>query len=435
VKTQHDIAFEPIEVMNRFSDGLLRDHVNYCYSHSPFYRGLFDTVRLKPEDIQGRDDLVKLPVTSKESLEQRIDDFLCVSPKRIVDVCQTSGTTGVPLNVMQTQDDLERVGYNEEISFRAAGMSADDRVMIACTLGRCFMAGLAYFEGVRRLGAMAIRAGSGNKAILAQSIALHQPTVIICVPSQALVMGQALMERGVDPADTNVRMIICIGEPIRREDLRYSHLGQRLQDMWRCTLIGTYASTEMATSFTDCTAGLGGHFHPELIVVEILDELGNPVEPGQPGEIIVTPLQVTGMPLIRYCTGDIAVCHIEPCLCGRNSFRLGPIIGRKQQKLKIRGTTVYPTAIYTVLQEYESIKNYYVEVFSDFELSESLRVTVGVTSPETFNGDILAEKIRGYIRIKPEVVVTSIAQVAARTTQEDKRKPVLFFDMRANACK
>lgn len=430
MRTNPTIEFQSIESINNYNDQLLREHVRYCYERSPYYHKLFKKSGIKPESIKTKEDLHLLPLTVKENLEKNADDFLCVPEVDIIDMCQTSGTTGKPLIMPQTASDLERVGYNEVISFRAAGMTENDRVMIACALGRCFMAGLAYFEGARRIGATAVRTGSGNPAILNQSILLYRPTVIVCVPSQALLMAEAIQQIGQDPAQLGVRLLICIGEQVKTVDLEYSKLGERLSKIWNCDIVGTYASTEMATSFTECSHGCGGHFHPELITVEIIDENNQPVSPGQPGEIIATPLQVTGMPLLRYCTGDIATYLTEPCQCGRNSYRLGPIIGRKQQKMKIRGTTVYPNAIFSVLQDIPEIKNYYLEVYGNFELSDTVRVVVGTEDINRLSADSVAEKIRGYTRVKLEVVVETAANVAARTIQEGKRKAVTFFDYR-----
>ena len=186
----------------------------------------------------------------------------------------------------------------------------------------------------------------------------------------------------------------------------------------------------MATSFTDCVAFNGGHYHPELITVEIIDDNGSPVSPGQFGEVVVTPLQVTGMPLLRYCTGDIATYYTDPCLCGRQTYRLSPIVGRKQQRMKIRGTTVYPNAIFSVLQGIPEIKNYYLEISGEYELSESVRVIVGVENESSVSGQSIAEKLRGHIRIKPEVEVKSVAEVDLKILREGKRKAVVFFDDR-----
>lgn len=430
MQINNTIEFQSVGKIEEFNNRLLREHVQYCHKRSPYYRRQFEKSRIKAEYIKTKEDLQLLPLTSKEDLEQYAEDFLCVPEQEIIDMCQTSGTTGKPVILSQTSSDLERLGYNEKISFCAVGMTENDRVMITCALGRCFMAGLAYFEGVRQIGATAVRAGSGNPGILAQVVVLYRPSIIVCVPSQALLMAEAIRQSGKDPARLGVRMLICIGEPIRTVNLEYSQLGEKLKKIWRCDIIGTYASTEIATSFTDCCQGRGGHFHPELIAVEVVDENGREVPPGQPGEVIATPLQVTGMPLLRYCTGDVATYFTEPCPCGRKTYRLSPIIGRKQQKMKIRGTTVFPNAIFSVLQGIPEIKNYYIEVHGEYELSETVRVVVGMDDSARLPADSIAEKIRGYIRVKPEVVVDTSTNVATKIIQEGKRKATTFFDYR-----
>ena len=430
MKKNNAIEFESVRKIEEFNNGLLAEHVQYCYEHSTFYRRMLDEAGVDAEQIRTKEDLRMLPMTTKEDLEEFGDDFLCVGGRAIVDMCQTSGTTGKPVILSQTESDLQRVGYNEKISFEAAGITEDDRVMIVCAMTRCFMAGLAYFEGARQLGAASVRTGSGNPAVVSQSVLLYRPSVIVCVPSQALGMADAIVRAGHDPAKLGVRMMMCIGEPVRTTDLELSDLGSRLREVWNCDVVGTYASTEIATSFTDCSRGRGGHFHPELITVEILDEDGNAVEPGQAGEVVATPLQVTGMPLMRYCTGDIAAYFTEPCACGRKTYRLGPVVGRKKQMLKIRGTTVYPNAIFSVLQGIDEVKNYYLEVYGDYELSETVRVVVGTDDVAALSGEAVAEKIRGYIRVKPEVVVEDASNVAGKIIQEGKRKPVTFFDYR-----
>ena len=430
MRINSSIEFESQAEIAEFNAQLLQKHIGYCYERSGFYRRRFDESGIAPEQIQSIDDLHLLPCTTKEDLECFTQEFLCVPDREIIDTCQSSGTTGKPISLLQTASDLERVGYNEKISFSAAGMTADDSVLIGCALGRCFMAGLAYFEGIRQLGARAIRAGSGNPSVLAQAVLLHRPSMIVCVPSQAVLMGEAIEAEGQDPSGLGVKALICIGEPVRTTDLKLSQLGERLKQLWNCDIVGTYASTEMATSFTDCVAFNGGHYHPELITVEILDDNGTPVSPGQFGEVVVTPLQVTGMPLLRYRTGDIATYHTDPCPCDRQTYRLSPIVGRKQQKMKIRGTTVYPGSIFSVLQGMGEIKNYYLEVSGEYELSESVRVIVGVESESSVSEESIAEKLRGHIRIKPEVVVKSVAEVASKTLWEGKRKAVTFFDDR-----
>ncbi len=424
-----DLEFQSPADIRAVADGLLREHVEYVTAHSPFYRRRFAEAGLTAADIRTAADLQKLPFTTKADLEGAGKDLLCVPETAIVDLCLTSGTTGKPVTLLQTQGDLDRLAYNEAISFQSAGFTNEDRVIVVCALGRCFMAGLAYFLGLARLGATAIRTGSSSMSMVMEAIRTQQPTGLVGVPSMLLAIAGKLAAAGVDVPALGVRRIMCIGEPIRASDLGPSALGEKLADAWGARIYGTYASTEMATAFCDCEARCGGHLHPDLIVIELVDDDGSPVAPGTLGEVVATPLQVTGMPLLRLQTGDVATLHEEACVCGRNSVRLGPVIGRKSQMLKYRGTTVYPPAIFSILQGIPEIRGYYLEVHDDFELSDRIRVVVGVED-SVITADQITDRIAAGIRVKPEVVVTTPAAVQSKVIQDGKRKPVTFFDHR-----
>lgn len=423
-------AADPRLIRER-QDELLRRHIRHCAENSPFYREMFRTLGAEPGDIRGVSDLARLPFTGKEHLESRHVDFLAVRQSDVVDLCLTSGTTGKPVAMLQDESDLERLSYNEEISFRGVGITDQDRVLIAVAIDRCFMAGLAYFLGLTRIGATVIRGGSSSAGLLVELIKGCRPSAIVAVPSLLLGVAEKLRQEGIDPAAVGVTRIVCIGEPVRRADFSLSPLGERLHAGWGCRIFGTYASTEMATSFTECPSGRGGHLHPDLIAVEIVDDEGRPVPEGAPGEVVATPLGVSAMPLIRFRTGDIASLHGGGCSCGRNTPRLGPVVGRKSQMLKCRGTTVYPPAIATVLQGMQGVQGYYIEVESEFDLSDRIRVVIG-SRDRALTPSLVAENIAAAIRVRPEVVLIAPEEVIRVTTQGDKRKPVLFFDRRSS---
>ncbi len=360
---------------------LLRRHIGYLASNSPFYRSMFADLGVRPEEITNPVDLSQLPFTCKSDLESRHGEFLAVDPEEIVDICLTSGTSGKSVTMLQSSDDLKRLAYNEEMAFRAAGFSSTDRTLVAVATDRCFMAGLAYFLGLTQIKATVIRGGSGNAALTSELVKNLHPSALVGVPTLLLNVGERLQQEGISPAGLGIKRMVCIGEPVRVQDLTLSPLGKRLEELWNTAIFGTYASTEMATSFADCTAGLGGHLLPELMMVEIVDEKGSVVPPGAFGEVVATPLGVTGMPLLRFKTGDIASLHTDPCPCGRNTHRLGPVIGRKSHMLKFRGTTIYPPAVFTVLQGIPGVAGYYLEAYSEFALSDRIRVVVGTNDP------------------------------------------------------
>ena len=408
---------------------LLQQHLGYLQQESPYYRELFAGIGFAPEDCRALTDLQQLPLTGKADLAERNRDFLAVAEEQVIDICQTSGTTGEPVTIWQTEADLQRLARNEQLAFAAAGVNRSDRVLIGAALDRVFMAGLAYFLGLRRIGATAIRAGSGQPALVAELIRQQRPNVLVGVPSLLLTLARQFQENGRSPAELGIDKLICIGEPVRDADLSLSTLGLALQQHWQAQVLGTYASTEMATAFADCTAGCGGHLLPELMLVEIVDDQGRPVALGEVGEVVVTPLGVEGTPLLRYCTGDIARLHSEPCRCGRQTPRLGPILGRRAQMLKCRGTTLFPAAISSALQELSAVHGHYLEVHSDFDLSDRLRVVVGC-SDASLNAASVAERIAAKTRVKPEVILVTPEEISKKTIRPEQRKPVIFFDCR-----
>ncbi len=407
---------------------LLRQHIGYAYTNSPFYRRQLGELPMG-EFNGSAADIATIPFTTKSDLEKDHPDFLALPQHEIVDFCLTSGTTGKPVAMLQSLNDLDRLGYNEELSFRGAGISRGDRVLIAASIDRCFMAGYAYLLGLNRIGATVVRGGSCSVAQLMELIRISRPTVIVGVPTLLLAAGERFIQENSDPALFGISKLICIGEPVRNTDLGLSTLGTRLSACWKSQLFGTYASTEMATAFTDCDHGTGGHLRPDLALIEIISDDNRVLSPGEYGEVVATPLQVTGMPLIRFKTGDIAVIHDTPCPCGRKTPRLGPIVGRKSQMLKYRGTTVYPPAIFSALQGIKEVKGYYIEVFGDFELSDRIRVVVGVAD-NSITAEHIAELVSATIRVKPEVCLVKPEEVLEKTLQENKRKPVTFFDYR-----
>jgi len=425
------LAFAPPGVISEQQQLLLKQHMAYLAEHSIFYQRMAREHGLDLHDVRCYDDLTALPFTTKADLEQWGDEFLCIEERQIADICLTSGTTGLPVAFMQSRDDLERLAFNEYLAFSTAGLTADDRVLIAAAIDRCFMAGMAYFLGLKKIGATVIRGGSSSVAVVAQLIERFRPSALVGVPTLFLALAEILHKKGIDPCQCGVKRLVCIGEPVLDQSLNLSVLGERLKEKWQAEVHGTYASTEMAATFVDCSYGCGGHLPPELMLVEIVNEQGQRVAPGEVGEVVATPLQVTGMPLLRFKTGDVATLYTDPCECGRNSWRVGPVLGRKNQMLKYRGTTVYPPAIFAVLQELAEVQAFYIEVRDDYALSDQIRVVVGSRCPD-LTAHHVEELLAARIRVKPEVVIRDVDAVRSQTLQEDKRKPVTFFDYRTS---
>lgn len=418
----------------RMLDNGVRAAAAYAHEHSPFYRRLFGDAGLTPRDITCAADLVRLPLTVKNDLGGHALDFWAVPLDRVVDIATTSGTTGVPTLYPLTLDDMERLALNEYLSFRCAGIVPGDVVLLAVTMDRCFMAGLAYFEGLKRIGATTVRIGSGPPGMLLSFLERLQPTAIVSVPSFLKKVAQYALEHNVSLADSPVRKLVCIGEPVREKDFGLNGLGRQLTDLWTARLYSTYALTELATSFCECDMGCGGHVHPSLVYVEILDDAGAPVPDGETGEIVATPLGINAMPLLRFGTGDRSFITRDRCACGRWTPRIGPILGRKSQLMKIKGTSVYPAAVQRILDGMPDIIDYVMIVKAPSALSDELTLMVAAKGDPHAARELIENQLQAELKVKPIVHVTVLSEIEHLQGGHNLRKKRVFIDLRQEVC-
>ena len=429
---EKDIEFESPERIREFQEELLKKHLSYLKANSVYYRKLFDSYDIKTDKIRHLEDLVRIPFTEKKDLQLYNDDFCCVPRKKIIDYITTSGTLGDPVLFGCTEKDLQRLAYNEKKSFECAGLTDESVLQLMTTLDKRFMAGMAYFLGLREMGAGVIRVGNGIPELQWDTIRRFHPDAIMCVPSFILKLIDYAESHGIDYHSSSIRRIIGIGEGLRDQNFGYNLLGRQIHERWpEVQLFATYSSTEMGATFSECEYGMGGHVHPELIIVEIIGDDGFPVADGQPGEVVVTTLGVEGMPLLRFRTGDIACKHVEQCRCGRWSYRLSPLLGRKNNMIKLKGTTLYPPAIYDVLDNTDYVENYVVIVRNSEAGTDEVLVKVGLRHHPEFDAIMeLKDRFRSRIRVAPEIEICPVEQINAINYPPTGRKPVKFIDER-----
>ena len=226
------LHYRSAEEIRSFQEARLHEAIDYAYTNSAFYRELFDSCKIRPADIRTIEDLRRLPVTTKQDLQLRNKDFLCVDSSQIVDYVTTSGTLGEPVVFALTENDLDRLGYNELSSFTMAGCSRNDIMQLMTTIDRRFMAGLAYWLGARALGMGVIRVGNGIPELQWNTINSIHPTVCMCVPSFLMKLIAFAEENGIDYRSCSLRKAICIGEALRPPDGNLTTLGSRLHDKW-----------------------------------------------------------------------------------------------------------------------------------------------------------------------------------------------------------
>ncbi|MBN1599198.1 MAG: AMP-binding protein [Bacteroidales bacterium] len=419
----------PLEI-KLFQEQLLRKQIAFIAKKSPFYKKLFQKEKIDPNSIRTIEDLSKIPLTAKDDLNKFNDQFICVDRSQIIDYITTSGTLGDPVTFILTEKDLERLAYNEAISFVCSGCSPEDIFQLTTTIDKRFMAGLAYFLGARKLGAGIVRVGAGIPELQWDTISRVNPTTIIAVPSFIIKLIEYAEKNNIDYRNTSVNKAICIGEPLRKQDLSLSTLAERIKEKWDIKLYSTYASTEMSTAFAECKEGAGGHHHPELIIVEFIDENGNPVKPGEPGEVIITTLGIEGMPLLRFNTGDICHHYTDPCACGRTTMRLGPVLGRRKQMIKFKGTTVYPPALYDILDDISEIDNYIVETYTNDIGTDEILIKASCKDQSEAMIKRIKDHFRAKLRVSPAIEFLNSKEIDKIKHPENSRKPVIFHDKR-----
>ncbi|HQW92763.1 MAG TPA: AMP-binding protein [Ferruginibacter sp.] len=425
-----EAAFQSIEEIKSMQEIKLQETIAYLNTYSPFYREFFSKARFNPSGIKTMEDLGVIPVTIKEDLQQRNEDFLCVPRNKIIEYSSTSGTLGNPVSIMLTENDLQRLACNEYASFVSADGSVNDVYQLMLTLDRQFMAGMAYYMGIQKLGAGIIRLGPGVPSLQWETILRLKPTAIVTVPSFIIKLINYAAEHKIDINSTTVKKAICVGENIRNTDFTLNPIGKNITDAWNIKLYSTYASTEMQTAFTECSECRGGHLQPDLVIVELLDEMNKPVKAGEPGEVTITTLGVEGMPLLRYKTGDICMYDDTPCACGRNSLRLSPVVGRKKQMIKFKGTTLYPPALFDLLHEMEDVIDYVAEVYSnEMGTDEVLIYIVPVDYSETCNLKIRAN-LQARLRVSPHIKYITEEEIKKIQMPEGVRKIIRFIDRR-----
>lgn len=427
----NDIEFRTTYEIEAYQNIRLQEALGYLAGHSPFYKRMFRDNGIDISIIRTIDDLTKLPFTEKKDLQLHNEEFLCVPKEKIVDYITTSGTLGDPVTFGCTDKDLDRLAYNEMKSFSCAGLQPGNIVQLMTTIDKRFMAGLAYFLGIRKLGASIIRVGNGMPELQWDTILRIKPDTIMCVPSFILRLIEYAELHDIDYKNSSVKRIIGIGEGLRNQDFNLNLLGNRIKEKWDVELFATYSSTEMGATFSECPYGCGGHVHPELIIVEIIGEDDAPVMDGEVGEVVITTLGVEGMPLLRFRTGDMSSKVIEQCKCGRNSYRLTPIVGRKNNMIKLKGTTIYPPAINDVLDNTPYVVNYVVIVQNSFAGTDEVIVKIGVAgNPAVDVIKDLKDRFRSRIRVAPIVEVLSPEDVNKLNNPSNNRKPIKFIDNR-----
>ncbi|NCD33491.1 MAG: phenylacetate--CoA ligase family protein [Spartobacteria bacterium] len=430
----HDakLEFQPRPMQNRRQAALLHAQLTYTLDHSPFYRQRIGKVALPTDFHELKHVMTSLPVTTRSDLEQHNDCFVCCPPNAVRDIVCTSGTTGTPIALPMTARDLEKLAVTEWYTLDAAGVTKGETILLCVTMDALFMAGMAYYLGAQRRGCSVLRQGAGSPAVQVDRIRRFGVTTIFTVPSFLLAILKEAEKRGLDTTQFPLRKAILVGDPVRTPAMEPNAVARQIHALREIELYGNYGNTEMGGSFSECHAAAGNHIHPDLVYAEILRDDGTLADNGEEGELVITPLQTEGSPLIRYRTGDVAFVTNKPCACGRLSSRLSPILARKNQMIKMKGTKLYPQAVRDVINTIEDIHQAVLVAEMDEHMGEKLTVLIAANNTSETLRHHIQNILADAFRVRPYIEMHSEETIMAMMSPPGYRKKRWFIDRRNN---
>lgn len=325
---------------------MLRDLVRRIYRNSPFYRQKLDEANIRPEDIQTLADLEYVPFTTKEELRTAYPlGLMAVPEEEVVRIHSSSGTTGKPIIVPYTRNDVAVWAEMMHRCLAMVGVTPRDRVQVTPGYG-LWTAGIGFQAGVERLGAMAIPTGPGNtEKQLEMMLDLHT-TVLIGTSSYGLLLAEEIERRQLQ---SRVSLRLGIFGSERWGD----KMRRRIEESLGIDSFDIYGLTEIYGPgiAIDCPMHQGLHFWSDHLLFEVIDpQTGRQLPVGEEGELVITTLTKEGMPLLRYRTRDISRILPRACACGSNYPMIERVLGRTDDRIKVKGVNIYPGQIDDVLK-------------------------------------------------------------------------------------
>lgn len=384
----------------------LRATVELEYNNVPAYRKRMDEAGVKPEDINGIEDIVKLPFMQKTDLRDNFPYGLFAADlKDIVRIQGSSGTTGKPIVSGYTENDIKVWTEMVARALTAAGGTKDDIIQVAYGYG-LFTGGLGAHQGATEIGATVIPMSSGNTQ--RQIIMMKElgSTMLCCTPSYATYLAETIREMGIKPEELKLKSG-CFGAEPWTEEMR-----QHLEDLLDFDALDIYGLTEIGgpgVAF-ECMEKHGMHINEDHVLAEIIDPVTEePLPDDTPGELVFTTLTKTGAPMIRYRTHDICTLHHGTCACGRTTVKMSRITGRTDDMLVIRGVNVFPSQIEAVLMGVKEASAHYMLVVDRVNSQDKLTVQVELKDDVDINDADKIEKLAAYIKtqIKQTLLISA----------------------------
>jgi phenylacetate-CoA ligase len=378
--------------------------VSHVYANSPFYRIKLDRAKIKPDDIKTLSDIQKIPRTDKNELReaQQTDPFpygtlLSVPIDDVTAYHQTSGTTGQAVRQADSWRDWEWWSECWATILWAQGFRPHDRVFIPFSYG-VFIAFWAGHYACEKIGCEVIPGGGLSTEDRILKMKEVKATALMCTPTYALHVAEVASRMGIDLAkELNINKMLCSGEP----GALIPSTKRRIEERWGAKVYDHAGATEGGAWGFECAEQSEGlHINEAMFLLEVLNtETGQPVEPGEKGELVITPLDRRAQPYLRFNLKDIGILSDEACKCGRSFLLLkGGVLGRSDRLTKIRGVLFSPTSVEEIVRAFPELGDeYQVILHKKGELDE---VTVKVeTKPGGSESPDLEERLGQALRL------------------------------------
>ena len=355
---QKEIETMPLDELQKLQSERLKEQVKHVYENVAPYRKKMDEMGVKPEDINGIEDLHKLPFITKDDLRDEYPyGYVAVPLDECVRIQSTSGTTGRRVVAFYTKEDIEVWEDCCARAIVAAGGSNKDVCHVCYGYG-LFTGGPGLNGGSHKGGCLTLPMSSGNTERQLQFMEDLGSTIICCTPSYALNLGEAIKEKGIKDK-IKLKAGIFGAEPWTEEmrrDIEES-LGIKAYDIYGLTEI-----SGPGVSF-ECEAQAGMHIQEDHFIAEIIDpETGEVLPEGSVGELVFSCITKKAFPLLRYRTRDLCILTREKCSCGRTHVRMKKPTGRSDDMMVIKGVNVWPSQIETVILNQGYQANYQIVV-------------------------------------------------------------------------
>ncbi len=379
---------EQYETMNReklhqLQSSRLRQTVENVYQNVPFYRDLFEEHGIRSQDIQGVEDITKLPFTTKIGLRDNYPfNMFAVPMKKVVRLHASSGTTGKPTVVGYTRQDIETWSELVARMITAVGVTDEDIAQICFGYG-LFTGALGLHYGLEKVGATVVPSSTGNTEKQIMLMQDFGTTTLIATPTYALHIAEVASGMGIDPKSLGLK-IGLFGSEVWTESMR-----DELERVWGLFATDNYGLSEIIGPGVagECRERNGMHISEDHFLVEVINpETGQPVPDGEEGELVITSLTKEALPIIRYRTRDITIKTTEACACGRTTARICKVSGRTDDMLIVSGVNVFPSQIEDVLLKINGVAPHYQIIVTKKGYLDALEIQVEMTD-EAFTGN------------------------------------------------